>query len=996
MRLLCFILILSRSLIATADRPNILWVVSEDNSPEYLGAYGNPLARTPNIDRLAARGIVFDHVYTAPICAPSRSTIITGAYASSLGTQHMRSERPLPPDMQFFPEALRQAGYYCSNNSKTDYNTSTPWARAWDESSHSAHWRNRAPGQPFFAVFNFGESHESRIFQNLPLQTSPESVRVPAYLPDTLAVRTDLARYQDCVNRADAAIGKVLAQLETDGLADDTIIFYYSDHGGAVVGSKRFLNEAGTRAAMAAYFPPKYAHLAPSLPGTQNHELIHFADLAPTVLSLAGIAPLPQFQGRAFAGPNRLPAPEFTYMFADRMDERYHLVRAVTDGRYRYVRNYHPDRPWGQWSDFLWRMASAEEWDLYHRRHLTTPPQSHFFAPAPAEALYDNENDPDNVRNLVNNPALRDQLPRFRAALREHLLSIRDTGFLPEPMMIAQAGDRSPRAITADDQLYPLAAIVDWLDAVQLGGSPAAHIDPVTAPAVQRYWLAAAAPNAPLKLLLRDHDPSVRVAAAEALLQRGDTADALTAFEAFLRPATAPAIKVFALDALARVNPALTDDIANRLGEFAASPAWGGNDYFLARLSRHLLTDHRKPAFIHNVENTPSTFEPPYPQSDVLAGLALDWTTHDRHALGSDNFQLTWAADNHQYGAWGDGGGFKGTNSRGRVSLGVARIEGPADNYRGINVWGGFEAEKPATFTGKSWGSIALGNDLYMWTVPDVPPGKTYRNHYEMIQLARSLDRGATWTLSDWRFTQTEQLTTPTFLNFGRGNTGMPSRLEGYVYSYFVHPETPTMEQMGPHGRGLTVQIPGHLYLARTRPDQLFETRNAYEFFTGLDSNGRPRWGDLIDKQPVFSDENGVGWCVSASYHPASDRVILTTEHGISHHGHLGFFDAPNPWGPWTTISYLQPDTRLGIERPGSDRPWDDNVFFAAFPTKWFDGDTFTLTFTGSGRGSNNDSFNTVRGTFIRPHKRHYIKKWGDQRDSNPRPLESQSSALTN
>tara|TARA_R110002049_G_scaffold4601_5_gene32518 strand:+ start:720071 stop:723112 length:3042 start_codon:yes stop_codon:yes gene_type:complete len=962
--------LLFADLAVAADRPNILWVVSEDNSPEYLGAYGNTLARTPNIDRLAEKGIVFDHVYTAPICAPSRSTIITGVYASSLGTQHMRSERPLPPDVRFFPAALREAGYYCTNNDKTDYNTSTSWKDVWDESSKTAHWRNRSSDQPFFSVFNIFESHESRIFQHLPLQTEPEFVRVPAYLPDTAVVRDDIARYQDCVNRADAAIGKVLAELEADGLADDTIIFYYSDHGGAVVGSKRFLNDAGTHAAMVAYFPPKYSHLAPFDPGTHDPELIHFADLAPTVFSLVGVAPLPQFQGRAFAGPARAPAPKFTYMFADRMDERYNLVRAVTDGRYRYVRNYHPDRHWGQWSDFLWRMASAQEWDLYHRRHLTTAEQSRFFSPASAEAIYDCEADPDNVHNLASDPSMHEQVARMRGALRGHLLSIRDTGFLPEPMMIAQANGHSPRTTTAADEVYPLSTIIDWLDAVQLGTNAPRPIDPVNAPAVMRYWLAAASPTASptdqLLSLLHDEASSVRIAAAEALLRRGESADALAAIEASLAPEVQPEVQVFALDALARIQPALTDSLGQRLGDFAASPAWGGSDYFLARLSRHLLADHRKPAFILNVESSPSSFDLPYPSSQTIAGLTFDWTTHNRHALGSDNFQLTWAADDNLYGAWGDGGGFGGTNNLGRANLGFARIEGPAADYQGFNVWGGFESEHPATFNGKSWGTIALDDTLFMWTVPDVPPNLPYRNHFEHAELARSLDHGATWTKAEWKFNEVENLSVPTFLNFGRGNAGVPQRMDGYIYSYFIRPEKPDLEQMGPKGRGLRTQVPGDIYLARAAPDELFESRESQEFFTGVDDGGKPTWGGVADKQPVFSDASGVGWCVSAAYHPGLDRILLTTEHGISHHGQLGIFESPNPWGPWATVTYFQPTAPFGSERLGSDLPWRNNVFFASFPTKWFDGDTFTLSFTGSGSGSDNDSFNTVRGTFRR------------------------------
>ena len=181
----------------------------------------------------------------------------------------------------------------------------------------------------------------------------------------------------------------------------------------------------------------------------------------------------------------------------------------------------------------------------------------------------------------------------------------------------------------------------------------------------------------------------------------------------------------------------------------------------------------------------------PYPPSKVVADMTLDWSTHKRLAQGSDNFQLTWADDDHLYGAWGDGGGFGGTNSRGRVGLGVARIEGSASSYQGFNVWGGNNAENAATFDGKSWGMISVDGTLYMWTVPDNPKGKPYRNHYEYIELASSRDHAASWSKAAWKFLESENVTIPTFLNFGKDNAGVPAELGDYVYSYFIRPQTP-------------------------------------------------------------------------------------------------------------------------------------------------------------------------------------------------------------
>jgi hypothetical protein len=375
----------------------------------------------------------------------------------------------------------------------------------------------------------------------------------------------------------------------------------------------------------------------------------------------------------------------------------------------------------------------------------------------------------------------------------------------------------------------------------------------------------------------------------------------------------------------------------------------------------------------------PAHCESPYPPSNRIENVRLDWATHQRSAQGSDNFQLTWCEDGHLYGAWGDGGGFGGTNSLGRQMLGVARIEGPdariestdvpiestGDDYRGFNVWGGHSAEHPATFNGKSWGMICVQGVMYMWVVPDKPRGKSYRNHYEYIELAVSTDRGATWTKRPWRFHESENLTIPTFLNFGRNNEGVPPAFGDYVYSYFIRPNNSSMEQHGPSGVGLVVHRPGAIYLARVKTGELAASKAKYEFFQGADRSGDPLWGSLAAKKPVFQDPSGVGWCMSASYNPYLKRVLLCTENSESKTGSIGIFDSPTPWGPWTTVKYHSPSDPLGALRPGSDLAWRPNVFFAAFATKWFNTDRFVLNFTGAGSGKDNDSFNTVQGRFI-------------------------------
>ncbi|TWT71411.1 DUF4185 domain-containing protein [Crateriforma conspicua] len=367
-----------------------------------------------------------------------------------------------------------------------------------------------------------------------------------------------------------------------------------------------------------------------------------------------------------------------------------------------------------------------------------------------------------------------------------------------------------------------------------------------------------------------------------------------------------------------------------------------------------------------------SVADEPYPKSPIIERLQFDWTTHRRAAQGSDNFQLTWAQDGHLYGAWGDGGGFGGSNSEGRVGLGVARIEGTAREFRGTNIWGGADAQNPAQFDGKSWGMIGVGDQLHMWVVPDKPPGKDYRNHYEFIRLASSRDFGATWNKAGWKFTSFDGLTIPTFLNFGRANWGVPESFGDYVYSYFIRPSDPKIQQQGNDAAGLIVHHPGTIYLARVATEQLQSgpDRDRFEFFAGLSPNDQPKWGSIDEKRPVFRDSNGVGWCMSACYHPGFQRVLICTEHGESKAGLLGLFDAPAPWGPWTTVEYYRPGRPFGAQRPGSEWPWENNVFFFAFPTKWFDGLDFTANFTGAGMGKDNDSFNTVSGRFVRKIRR--------------------------
>src|SRR5262245_13876048 len=335
--------------------PNILWITSEDHGP-HLGCYGDKLARTPNLDKLAARGMRYRRCWSnGPVCAPARTAIITGMYPTSLGAEHMRSLVSMPPDMQMFPALLRALGYYCSNRVKEDYNVRKS-GKVWDDSSNKAHYRNRPAGMPFFAVFNSVKSHESQLRgYKLPTITDPAKVRVPAYHPDVPEVRNDWARYYDIVSLVDADAGLLLRELEELGLLEDTIIFYFADHGPGMPRSKRTPLNSGLQVPMIVYFREKWKHLGPPeyRPGGVSDGLVSFVDLAPTMLSLAG-EPAPKWmQGRAFSGKHIQPAPECLHGCRRRMDERYDLQRSVTDGRYVYLRNYMPHLPAGQHVEYM-------------------------------------------------------------------------------------------------------------------------------------------------------------------------------------------------------------------------------------------------------------------------------------------------------------------------------------------------------------------------------------------------------------------------------------------------------------------------------------------------------------------------------------------------------------------------------------------------------------------------------------------------------------------
>jgi N-sulfoglucosamine sulfohydrolase len=518
----------------TIKRPNILWLVSEDNGP-FLGCYGDSLADTPNLDKFASEGIVYENAFAnAPVSAPARSTIITGMYACSLGTHHMRSYNPLPKHIKFFTNYLREAGYYCSNNAKEDYNIAEKPEGCWDESSREATYRKRKPGLPFFAVFNFAVTHESSLHKPLDVKHDPARVRLPAYHPDTPEIRHDWAQYYDKITELDIQIGEKLAELEAEGLAEDTIVFYFSDHAGVLPRSKRFLYDSGTHVPLLIRFPKKYQHLAPAGPGVRLDRLVSFVDLAPSVLSLAGVGVPEYMQGISFLGPKADRPQTYVCLFRDRMDERYDMMRAVRDKRYKYIRNFMPHLIYGQFIEYLWRMPATRSWERAYEEGKCIGPQKLFWEAKPPEELYDIQNDPDEVENLVDAPALRETLDRMRKALDMWVYEVRDLGFLPEAEMLERSKGAPPFETALDFRKYDQKRIVGSANmAIQKKPEHVPRLIEMLddEDSAVRYWAAvgcqilegeASPAFEKLRSKLKDPAPSVKIVAAAILAKYSD------------------------------------------------------------------------------------------------------------------------------------------------------------------------------------------------------------------------------------------------------------------------------------------------------------------------------------------------------------------------------------------------------------------------------------------------------------------------------------------
>ena len=462
------------------SRPNILWVTIEDSSPQFFGCYGNPDARTPVIDKLAEEGVRFTNAFsTGTVCSPSRSTIITGVRTYKMGTGNHRSNYAIPEYIHGFPYYMKKQGYYVTNNSKTDYNVAHARQftdEAWHESSNKAGWWNRAPGQPFFAVFNYNESHQSRTMTNPydwylknVLTLLPEEDRIgedefemPPFYLDSPEMRKQFARVYNSIKLTDVRIGELLDRLDRDNLRDSTIIFFYADHGEGMPRGKTNGINYGYRVPFVVWFPEMYKHLSPwGTGGVVTDELIDFEDLAPTLISLSGGKIPGQMEGRILMGEKRSEKADHLLLSSDRSDNGIDMVRTITDGKYIYSRNFMPFMPEARYIRYMEIGEIKQQMRNDYAKGQLDSLQKSLFEDRPAEFLFDIENDLWETRNLKDNPDYVQVLEKMRAQLEEEIFKSRDVMFLPEYEIAEISKTGNAYEFRMDSERYPLREIYD-------------------------------------------------------------------------------------------------------------------------------------------------------------------------------------------------------------------------------------------------------------------------------------------------------------------------------------------------------------------------------------------------------------------------------------------------------------------------------------------------------------------------------------------------------
>lgn len=453
------------------DKPNILWITSEDNNVTWVGAYNNPHVHTPFIDQLSSEGFRYTEAYAnAPVCAPSRSTWITGLYAISMGTHHMRSRNVIPHNqILYYPDILKAHGYYVSNANKTDYNIGGREDKDCWDNPNNLEWHVLKNKQPFFQVVNFYESHESRIQGSVDdIIYDPSQTKLKSYHPDLPIIRRNYAKYHDALTRMDARVGDILKGLKDAGLDQNTIVIYTSDHGGVLPRSKRYLYNSGLHCPLVIRIPETFQEYWPaSTPGSTVDRLVSFIDMPKTWLALTGAEIPNTLQGRIFLGNQQEEEADYHFAFRGRMDERIDNARAVHNKRYLYIRNYVPYAPLVQHLEYQWKIKAQVAWEEHVKKGLASPIQARPFMPKVwTEELYDMKLDPDCVHNLIEDAQYQNIIQELRVALRNWQLDIFDAGLLPESEMINLA-DKNKITIfemVRNPRLYPLIDLLNMVD----------------------------------------------------------------------------------------------------------------------------------------------------------------------------------------------------------------------------------------------------------------------------------------------------------------------------------------------------------------------------------------------------------------------------------------------------------------------------------------------------------------------------------------------------
>ncbi|MFA9389657.1 MAG: sulfatase-like hydrolase/transferase [Prolixibacteraceae bacterium] len=592
----------------TQDKPNILWFVSEDNSP-YLGAYGDVIANTPHLDQFAKQGITFTNAFSnAPVCAPSRSTLITGMYPPTLGSENMRCKVEIDSGIVFFPQYLKKAGYFNSLRLKRDYNIPKQDG-TWDIDNWwniSDAFKGRADHQPFFMFYNTWMTHEGKLhtqnekynyfnstFEKLDsielnklkqqlIPTDPEKVQVPAFLPDLPEVRKDIAAYYDCIQMMDLEFAHVLNYLEEIGELENTIIIYSSDHGGVLARTKRFTFETGLHIPFLVRFPKKFKHLSPAKPGESSDQMLSFVDMAPTLLQLAGIEKPDYMQGKSFLKKD-VSENTFEFGFRGRMDECYDLVRTIRTKKYRYIRNYMPHLPGAQHIRFLWDAPNVQAIDDAFKAGKLNEKQAAWFLPKAVEELYDCTTDPENVNNLAGHNEHQNILEQLRKEQAEYLRQINDIGFIPEGYLYENTENgKTPYMLYA--RTLPIHDIISAAEQASNNADDETLLSLLThSEAAIRFWgslgciitkTANTAIVNQLKVLLSDDSGDIRAVAANALYNLGETKPAIQTFEQLLESSN-PYVVLRTTNAIDATG-AKSSKINNKIAYFAKKTADNG------------------------------------------------------------------------------------------------------------------------------------------------------------------------------------------------------------------------------------------------------------------------------------------------------------------------------------------------------------------------------------------------------------------------------------